>query len=65
MGFASFEMLFHELGLLVHEAMLMHGHNQDAIFIVENPTFHECTKHFEIDYHIILDKVLVIYHFSF
>lgn len=33
--------------------------NQSVIHIANNPVFHEMTKHIEIDYHIISDRVIV------
>ena len=38
--------------------MLMYCDNQAAIFLANNPTFHECTKHLDIDCHAILHGVL-------
>ena len=39
----------HELGFLVHGAMIMYCDNKPAIFLAKNPTFHERIKHIEID----------------
>ena len=38
--------------------MLMYCDNQAAIFLANNPTFHECTKHLNIDCHAIRHEVL-------
>ena len=39
--------------------MPMHCNNQTSIFIGGNFAFHERTKHNEIDFHFIHDKVLM------
>ena len=48
-----------DLGIMTPMPMLMHCDNQAAIFIAGNLAFHERTKHIEIDYHFIRDKVLM------
>ena len=49
--------LLQEHGFPVQEAMPMYCDNQATIFIANNPTFHERTKHIEIDCHAIRDRV--------
>ena len=48
-----------DLGITTPMPMPMHCDNQAAIFITGNLAFHERTKHIEIDYHFICDKVLM------
>ena len=50
--------LVEDLGISSPFLMSMHCDNQAAIFIASNSTFHEHTKHIEIDCHYIQDKVM-------
>ena len=47
-----------DLGITSPFLMSMHYDNQAGIFIANNSTFHECTKHSDIDCHYIQDKVM-------
>jgi len=44
-----------ELGFRHHGPMPMFCDNQTAIYIAQNPVFHERTKHIEVDYHLVRD----------
>ena len=48
-----------DLGITTRMSMLMHCDNQKTIFLSGNFAFHERTKHIEIDFHFIYDKVLM------
>ena len=47
-----------ELEFTVEMPIPMHCDNQTAIFIINNLTFHERTKHIEVDYHYVQDMVM-------
>ena len=50
--------LLQQLGFEVEVPMSMWCDNQVAIFIANNPTFHERTKHVEVDCHFMRDMVM-------
>jgi hypothetical protein len=50
-------MLFKELGIGISSTPTMWCDNISAIALAANPVFHARTKHVEIDYHFIREKV--------
>ena len=54
----GFDHLLEDLGISSHFPMPMHCDDQASNFIAGYSTFHECTKHIEIDCHYIRDKVM-------
>ena len=63
MMYALSEMLWvcpflHKLGFPIQGVMPMYFDDQATIFLVNNPTFHECTERIKIDLHAIRHRVL-------
>ena len=51
-------MLLHDFGLFLPHPPLLLCDNVSALAIATNPVFHARTKHIEVDYHFICEKVL-------
>ncbi|XP_027345097.1 uncharacterized protein LOC113857424 [Abrus precatorius] len=50
--------LFRDLHIQYHKPLVLFYDNQSAIYITQNPVFHERTKHLEIDCHLVREKLL-------
>ena len=51
--------LLKDLEVVHPQLVLFFYENQAAMHIGENPIFHERTKHIEVDYHVVRDRVQV------
>jgi hypothetical protein len=51
-------MLFKELGLFLHAPPTLWCDNLGALALASNLVYHACTKHIEVDYHFIHEKVV-------
>ncbi|KAI5347765.1 hypothetical protein L3X38_000652 [Prunus dulcis] len=49
--------LLYELGAQIQFPILLHCDNPSATYMASNPVFHACTKHIELDYHFVREKV--------
>lgn len=50
--------LLEKLGLTSLKPVTLHCDNMSTLHITQNPMYHECTKHLEIDCHFTRDKVM-------
>ena len=51
-------MLLRDLGIFLSNPPLLWCDNVSALAIASNPVFHARTKHIEVDYHFVCEKVL-------
>uniref|UniRef100_A0A2N9EGM1 Uncharacterized protein n=1 Tax=Fagus sylvatica TaxID=28930 RepID=A0A2N9EGM1_FAGSY len=47
-----------DLGIVLPHAPIMWCDNTSAIALASNPVFHSCTKHIEVDYHFVRERVV-------
>ena len=48
-----------DMDLPIDVLMSMYCNNQVAIYITNNPTFYERTKHIEVDYHYVREMMMI------
>ena len=51
--------LLYELGAAVQFPVQLHCDNLSATYMANNPVFHARTKHIELDYHFVREKVAI------
>ena len=55
---ARLQKLLADLGQLVHDAVVIYCDNISSITLANNPVYHARTKHIEVHYHFVREKVL-------
>ena len=50
--------LLKDLGVFISEAPILWCDNISTLAIASNPVFHACTKHIEVDFHFVRERVL-------
>ena len=51
--------LFRDIRIKLHESPQLFCDNKSALYMTINPVFHARTKHIEIDYHFVREKVAI------
>ena len=49
--------LLYDLGIALPRPPILHCDNLSALYMIVNPVFHGRTKHIELDYHYVREKV--------
>ena len=49
--------LLRDLGIVLPHPLILHYDNLSALYMTMNPVFHGRTKHIELDYHYVREKV--------
>lgn len=52
------EALLRELRVSMKSVPVLWCHNLGATYLLTNPVFHACTKHVEVDFHFVIEKVV-------
>ncbi|MCO5547056.1 hypothetical protein L7F22_052024 [Adiantum nelumboides] len=55
---AWLKLLLGDLGIQVQRSVVIHCNNLSSIQLAQNPLFHAMTKHIEVHYHFIRERVL-------
>ncbi|MCO5597650.1 hypothetical protein L7F22_051731 [Adiantum nelumboides] len=55
---AWLELLLGDLGIQVQRPVVIHCDNLSSIQLAQNPVFHDRTKHIEVHYHFIRERLL-------
>ena len=49
--------LFHDLLVDFHQPASIYCDSKSAVYLAHNPTFHERSKHIELDCHVVREKI--------
>ena len=49
--------LFHDIGVFLRSVPTLYCDNMSALYMIVNPVMHARTKHVQMDYHFVREKV--------